>query len=143
MTCKCPSCGGAINYTQEDAGKIEACPHCATRLTLPSPTVLTATWQPARRRGPSKLVRLVGLAVLFASFVWLLLLVSTALRQGITAQSLSVAAFASLPAMLGMILGAGIIGLARNAGRRFVCSNCGNAVRRDAAVCGSCGAALA
>ena len=77
MTAACPSCGGAINYTDEDADRIEACPHCSARLTLPSSVANIAMPRPVRRVGVVwTLVKVVGLLLLIASLIWILLLMS-------------------------------------------------------------------
>ena len=78
--------------------------------------------------------------MLLGSFVWLPLLVSTILMSNATANAWSVAAFASIPAVFGMIVGAAVFALARKAGIRFVCSKCGKPVKADAAVCANCAA---
>jgi DNA-directed RNA polymerase subunit RPC12/RpoP len=141
MVCKCPSCGGAITYTEEDAGRIEACPHCSGRLTLPSLEANVATRQRNRRGGALwAFVKIFGLLVLIASFGWLLLLVSTILMSHSTANAWSVAGFASIPAVLGMVLGLMVFVLGRKAGVAYVCSRCGNPVRGTATTCPSCGA---
>jgi predicted amidophosphoribosyltransferase len=143
MTCKCPSCGGAINYREQDAGTIEACPHCSARLTFPASGTNVATRQAIRRGGALwALLKVVGLLILIASFVWLLLLVSTILMSNATTNAWAVAAFASLPAVLGMVGGYVLFTLARKAGVQFVCSNCEKPIRKNASVCAGCGAAI-
>ena len=143
MTATCPSCGGAINYTEEDAGHIEACPHCAARLTLPASGTKFATRQRVRRGGVGwALLKVVGLLIFIASLVWMLLLVSTVLMSSATPNAWAVAGFASLPALFGMVVGYLLIALARKAGVSFVCSNCGKPIRKSATVCISCGASI-
>jgi hypothetical protein len=107
MTCKCPSCGGAINYTEADASHVEACPHCSARLTLPSSETNFAVRETARRsRALWTFVKVLGVLLLLGSFGWLLLLLSTIFTSNATANAWSVAAVASIPALLGMIFGA-------------------------------------
>jgi predicted amidophosphoribosyltransferase len=141
MICKCPSCGGAINYTDEDAGRIEACPHCSERLTLPASEDNVATRQRVLRSSAAwTLVKVLGVLILIVSSGWLLLLLSTILTNNATANTWSVAAFASIPAVLGMVFGAALFTFARKAGIGFVCSRCGKPTRANAEVCANCGA---
>jgi hypothetical protein len=143
MICRCPSCGGAINYTEEDSGHIEACPHCSARLTLPATGIPVATRQQVRRGGAAwVLLKFVGLLILIASFVWLLLLVSPILMGNATANAWAVAGYASLPALLGIVAGYVVLTLARKAGVRFVCSNCGKPIKKKATVCAGCGVGI-
>jgi hypothetical protein len=143
MTCTCPSCGGAINYTDADAGGIEACPHCSARLTLPSSSVNIMRRQQVRRGGALWwLAKAVGLLIAIASFVWLLLLLSTILMTNAKPNAWAVAAFASLPALFGMLVGVALFAFARRRGVGFVCSNCGQPLRKNSAVCVGCGAVI-
>ena len=144
MTCRCPTCGGAINYRAEEAGTIEACPHCAARLTLPaSADAGVATIRTTRRGGLWTLARILGGLIFVASFAWLLLLVFTGLAKDTSVNRVQVVAFASIPAVLGMLVGAALSALGRRGGIAFVCSNCGKPVARTAGVCANCGAAFA
>jgi hypothetical protein len=132
-----------MNYSDGDAGRIEACPHCAAGVTLPSSTnVVVATLQ-IRRGGAGRAVKFVGVLIFIASFLWCLLLVSTVLTNRTTANALAVAAFASIPSVLGMILGAALVALSRRIGVHFVCSNCGMPMTGNGAVCAKCGATFA
>ena len=140
MTCKCPSCGGAINYREQDAGTIEACPHCSARLTLPASDTNVAARQRVRRGPIGALLKIVGLLLLIASFIWFLLLVSTVLMSNATKNAWAVATFASLPAWGGMLVGYVLFALGRKAGIGLVCSKCGNPIGKNATVCVACGA---
>jgi hypothetical protein len=85
----------------------------------------------------------VGVLIFFAALGWLLLLMSTVLMHNTTANGWAVAAFASIPAVLGMILGAAISTLARKGAIHFACSACGKPIPKTVVVCPNCGASLA
>jgi hypothetical protein len=87
-------------------------------------------------------VKVLGLLIAIASFGWLLLLLSTILMSNAKPNAWAVAAYASLPALFGMLVGFALFTFARRRGVGFVCSNCGQPLGKNAAVCVGCGAAI-
>src|SRR5687767_12014582 len=143
MTSTCPSCGGAINYTEKDTSHVEACPHCAARLILPASEVHFATRERFRRGGPAwEFLKMVGLAILTGSCVWLLLLVWSILKNDMTTNSRAVSGFDCIPALLGIVAGYVLFSVARQSGAGFICSKCGSPIRKNEAGCAVCGATI-
>lgn len=133
-----------MNYTEEDAGRIEACSHCSARLTLPSlPESQRAARQKVHRGwGWWSLVKFLGALIAIAGFVWMLVLVSTVLMSSGTSSAWGVAGIAAIPGFIVMLVGRVLFALGRNAAIHFICSNCGKSVRKDTQVCPGCGSAL-
>jgi predicted amidophosphoribosyltransferase len=142
MHCTCPSCGKAITYTAQDAGQVDACPHCSALLTFPALTQPVAATRQKINRGWGwwSLLKLLGVAIVVPSAIWFFVALSIVWIHRDT--NLSGALLAAVPAAVAMAFGAVLFKVGKKSGTGFICSNCGNSVGSNARLCPGCGLPL-